>query len=437
MGAGEIGQSETNAAPPMDGGGARERAPRRRSKAAVAARWGIWAITASAVAALIALGAAQAVAFLEQRAANAPTPEPTPPLPVETLAVERVEGYQVIDRYAGRVEPTRAADLAFERAGLVTAVLVEEGDRVLAGQEIARLDADRLEAERARLEAERRRLEADRALAERTTTRQEELAGRGFSSSQSFDEARFRVESLTAQIDGVAAQQRALDIDIEKSVLRAPFAGVVAQRFVDDGAVVGAGARVIEVQESDRPRARIGVPPATAARLKVGEAYLVELDGRRELARLVAVRPDLDPSARTVELLLALDDHTPTETAPHRRPPVMGAVVRLELPRQVATAGFWVPLRALQQGQDGLWSVYTVAPAADGEGFEIGQETVERVHVEGRRAFVTVGTVGHGARVVSAGVSRIVRGQRIEPIDIETMDREPTELGSGDGAAAN
>jgi RND family efflux transporter MFP subunit len=356
------------------------------------------------MAGLIIAAVIGAVAVLHARAGADAAATPPDPLPVTTIIAQMQDGYEVVERYAGRLEAARATRLAFERDGLVLAVLVEEGDRVAAGQPIARMDIAPLEARRDALLAEQRRVEARLALAEATEARQRRLVDQGHSAEQRYDEVRYEVEALAAQLDGIAADIRRLDIDIAKSIITAPFAGTVAARMVDEGAVAAPGAPVVEIIETGRPEARIGIPPDAATALQVGSSHTIHIAGRAVEATLTALRPDLDGRTRTVTALFRLD-------RPVAAP--VGEVVRWERRRLVETGGAWLPLSALREGENGLWTLMTVAGGPNGP--EIALEAAEVVHVSGDRAFVR-GSFAAGARVVAEGHNRVVPGQPVEPV---------------------
>ena len=109
----------------------------------------------------------------------------------------------------------------------MTVVLKDEGDTVAAGEVVATLDTSQLEASRRQREAQIRELEARRDLAKLTLDRQSKLQKNGWSPEQRLDEARATLAELRAAIDRVKAQVASIDIDIGKSQLRAPFAGVM------------------------------------------------------------------------------------------------------------------------------------------------------------------------------------------------------------------
>ncbi|RMF11472.1 MAG: biotin/lipoyl-binding protein, partial [Alphaproteobacteria bacterium] len=114
-----------------------------------------------------------------------------PALPVAAMKARLVSGYEVRREFVGRVEARRESRVGFELGGLVTAVLAEEGDHLEPGQIIARLDTARLKAQRKQLFGRRAELRANIELARATRIRQEQLAQKGHSSQQRYDEARF------------------------------------------------------------------------------------------------------------------------------------------------------------------------------------------------------------------------------------------------------
>ncbi len=357
------------------------------------------------IMALSAVVLAAGTYWLHARAAVDALP-PTEPLAVRTAPLVAADHFQRTARYAGRIEAARMTTLAFEQPGLVTEVVVEEGDEVRTGAVIARQDVRIREAERDRLEAEQAALAARIALAERTEQRQSALETRGFSATQALDEARFARASLEAEAAAVAAEIARLDVELDKAILRAPFAGAIGARSLDDGATVTAGTPVVELFETGRPEARVGVPPEVAAGLAVGAVIKLEHADRTLEARLVGKRADLDGRTRTVQLRLAVDADPP---------PPLGTLVALALEERVALHGFRVPVTVLQAGAKGLFNVPIVLPQGDGD-WRRGYVAVEVLHTTAETAFVQ-GSVPAGALLVVAGAHRVANGAPVRLLD--------------------
>jgi RND family efflux transporter MFP subunit len=353
------------------------------------------------IAAIAALGALYDRADAQEKTTAAA------PIPVETATLRRRAAYETTALFLGRVEPARTARLAFERAGLVEAVLLDEADAAATDAPLARLDIAPLEIERRRLAAARDALAADLALADATLARAETLQARGHETGQSLDEARFGAAALTARIAETDAAIARIDLDIAKSTLRAPFAGVLAERLLDEGAVVAAGAEIGLWQETGRPQARIGLPAARASQLAPGARFTLEGPDGPVGATLVSISPEIDPATRTVAALFDLDASAPLANS---------ALIRLPLTRDEPGPGAWAPLSALQEGRKGLWSVYLLTDTTEGP--VVRRADVEALHVAEGRAFIR-GPFPDGARVVVTGLNRLTQGQRVTPVAAE------------------
>ncbi|MEQ8825427.1 MAG: efflux RND transporter periplasmic adaptor subunit [Filomicrobium sp.] len=358
-------------------------------------------VVLSATALFIGL-AAGGIALLHARAQAEPKHEIAPPVGVTTQKLQLVDGYDRVAGYTGRLEPARETNVAFERAGLILSIAPDEGDKVSAGDVIAKLDTARLKVNRQRLEARQRELAAQLKLADLTLGRQSKLEKRGWSPEQRLDEARTNRSQLLAGIDQVKAEIAALDIDLEKSELRAPFGGKIASRFVDEGAVVAAGTAVVRLLESDRRQARIGLPPQLAATLNGDQTYTLVAGAKKLAAKLSSQRPDLQTGTRTVTVLF--------EVADGANGVAFGDLVRLDLKTRVKERGAWVPLVALKEGRRGLWTILTVDRSDGSE--VVRPESVEVLYSRGDEVFVR-GTFRDGAEILTNGTDRVVAGQRV------------------------
>ncbi|MEM1310004.1 MAG: efflux RND transporter periplasmic adaptor subunit [Cyanobacteria bacterium P01_H01_bin.153] len=382
------------------------------------------------------------------------------PLAVETLTVEAVDSYTVARAYTGEIAALRSSDLGFTRGGELMQVLVEEGDRVTAGEPLAQLDTQSLLAQRRQLEAQKteaqaRLLELERGarqediaaaraevrdfenqlrLQQQQRSRREFLFAEGAISREQLDEFAFGAETLDARLDRaksrlnellngtrpeqVAAQRAVvqqleasiadLDIDLSKSTLKAPFAGIVSARQVDEGVVVGAGQSIVRLVEAAAPEARVGMPETAASRLQLGSLVTVNLGEQSFSATVKSVLPEVDPNTRTQIVVFQLEPAAIPQLNP-------GQTVRVELSETIATGGIWVPTQALTQDIRGLWSVLVVMPTESDTVQQVQPTSVEILHQESDRVLVQ-GTLQAGDRIVADGVHRLVPGQQVKTI---------------------
>lgn len=324
-------------------------------------------------------------------------------LTVATVKARLVPGYEVRREFVGRVEARRESQVGFELGGLVTAVLAEEGDHLELGQVIARLDTARLEVQLKQLRGRRAELQANIGLARATRIRQEQLAKKGHSSQQRYDEARFDEQALFGRLQQVDAETASVKLDIEKSEIKAPFAAIVGERFADEGIVIAAGTPVFDLLEQVNPEVRIGVAGDAVDGIAAGQQHTLLVRGRRVPATVRSVLPVRDRGTRSVDVLLTL--HVPFNGI--RR----GDLARLEIARHLNQPGFWLPLTALTESSRGLWAVYVAVGLTGDEGV-LERRELEVLHQEADRVFVR-GTLGDNEQVVAGGLQRLVPGQRV------------------------
>ncbi|MEL6585558.1 MAG: efflux RND transporter periplasmic adaptor subunit [Pseudomonadota bacterium] len=368
----------------------------------------LWRRAVTLMGTLAVLGVAVAAVvggrgIIADRAAAVPAPIPAPPTPVATAVVQMQDSYVVQRRFSGQVEARQSVNLAFEQAGTVARIAVREGATIAQGDVLAELDTRLLRAERARLTAQRRAMEAQAEQARRTNARQVELQDRGFASDQAVDTSSLTLAQLEASIAEIDAARTAVDINLDKAQLVAPFAGTIGARRLDTGAVVAPGAAVVTLVEAGTPRFRTGLDPDMAASLTLGDRVAVLFGDTVRQGRVAQLSPDLDPTTRTRTVFVDL----PGPALPD------GKTGELRLDRTVSGIGAWVPLSALRQGPRGTWTILVIEDGV------VGVEAAELVHLDAGRAFVR-GTFTDGAVYVPDGTHRLVPGQPV----VDLSDQE-------------
>jgi RND family efflux transporter MFP subunit len=325
------------------------------------------------------------------------------PVAVEEFAVQ--DGYQRELSFLGLTRAGRISSLGFEVPGTVARVEVREGTPVVAGDILAELDTAQLESRRAATEADMSQVSAQLELATLRAKRQKNLSATGAVSKEAFDETRLSAKALAAQLQAVQARLRGIDIDLEKSVLRAPYDGTIAQRQVNAGAVVSAGMPVLSLVASGKREAHIGIPVEKAAQLVEGDIYPLTLRGEVLQSTLRSIRPDVDPATLTTTAVFLLPPQTRA---------LDGEPISLSLPEPVQMRGGWLPIAALLEGERGIWTVLRLTQEHGVT--STAREVVEVLEVRGNRAYVR-GTLIDRQRVISDGVHRIAPGTAVQPLE--------------------
>lgn len=314
------------------------------------------------------------------------------PVPVSVQAVQRgVVRATVTNTKAGTVEALRRAELAPEVGGRVVFVPRREGDAVSAGDVLLRLDdaaarADLLLAERAlevaRSDHARTCIEAERA--GRELARKRRLFEEAVASVEEVDvaeSARDVAVSLCAlgeaEIARAAASVEVARVALEKTVLLAPFAGVIAELDVELGEWITPSPpglpmpTVVDLVDRSGNEIHAPMDEVDSARIAAGQLALVTVDsrpGETFLGRVMRVAPfvsDVEEQNRTVEVVVALDDDGVARSL------LPGTSADLEVVLEEATDVLRIPAHARLEGdrvlvlEDGRLALRTFEPGLE------------------------------------------------------------------------
>ncbi len=307
---------------------------------------------------------------------------------VEATAVSRSD---VSSRYtAGSTLTARETATVVARSqGVVSEVLVEEGDRVAAGQLLARVDDERLRLEIRRIEAGVTRLGAELA-------RSQSMLDRGMTSTEEHERLRFEHQ----------AEQAALNLaklESEHSAIRAPFDGVITLRHARRGQLLKVHAAAFEMANFDHLQARFDVPEAVAVKITAGAPVTLTLDalsGRSVAAHVARVSPEVDSATGTVAVTVDVDGKDEM-----LRP---GMFVRTWMALDTVADAMVIPRRALIN-ERGRSLVFVV---------EDGQVYRREVHlgIEQDESVEVLSGIDASAMVVITGQSTLRDGESVDVI---------------------
>ena len=192
----------------------------------------------------------------------------------------------------GTVAAARGVTISTETAGVVRAIRFESGALVRAGQTLVEIDAS---VERAQLASLNARLE----LASSNAVRTRRLAESGaYTTAQ--------LENDEAQLETVTADAEALKAQIERKIVRAPFAGKLGIREVNLGQYVNPGTAITVLESQESVFVDFTIPQQDLARVPVGAPTRIVLPGteppRTLPGRVAAVDPNVDAVTRAVKL---------------------------------------------------------------------------------------------------------------------------------------
>ncbi len=222
------------------------------------------------------------------------------PIQVEVATVEPRALPEVLT-LTGSVIAERQSDVAANVAGRVVSAAIERGQRVAQGQALVVVDARAaalsLEASTAQAELAR----AQAAQGREDCARAERLRAAGTLTQAEFERQITACRTMQLQADAAAAQAGLAAKNATDTTVRAPFAGVVGERYVNVGEYVQPATRIASLFVFDPVRVKISVPEAVVGRIREGQTLDVRVSAwpdRTFPARVDYVSPALRSETR-------------------------------------------------------------------------------------------------------------------------------------------
>ena len=323
----------------------------------------------------------------EERPSGRPARLPTP---VEVV-VARVDTMTDGITATGAIEAVQSIELRPEVEGRLVEILVTEGVEVADGTPLFRVD----DAERKALVA---RLEAERDLARQAVERARELISMDALTRAEMEQAEASVRSSQAQLD---LEQLRLD----RTTVRAPFAGVVGARLVSIGDYVDKSSRLTTLHTVDPQRAVFQVPERYAPRLR---------DGQRVVFQVAAVNREFTGVVDFVDPMVQLPGRTVTVKAEVRNPNRLlwpGMFIEVRLALEVRPNATVIPEDAILPVEGATYVWVVSSDVASRREVHLGIRTPGFVEIRAG--------VDPGDQVVVGGLERLTEGAPVRARIIE------------------
>ncbi len=193
----------------------------------------------------------------------------------------------------------------------VKRVLVREGDRVTAGQQIAEFDTAQLRAQMAERKATLESSRAQLAMADRTRQANAQLVKQNFISQNAFDTADSAHQVQLAAVATAQAQLELTQLSMTDAVVRAPISGTVSKRHVQPGEKVSFDAPLLSIVDLTQLEVQAQVPISDVTQIRKGMPTQVDvegIDGRKFEGRVERINPSAEPGTRTINVYISLSN---------------------------------------------------------------------------------------------------------------------------------
>lgn len=229
-----------------------------------------------------------------------------PAIELRAVVPDRTSRERIWD---GVVEAVHAATLSAQTGGRVLELPFDVNDYVKAGDVVVRFtDVEQQSAQR-QARAALAAAQATASEAEAESKRVSEIYGRRLVSRAQLDQATARRDATQALLESAQAAVKAASEQVDYTAVRAPYSGIVTQRFVEVGETVSPGQALIAGLSLDRLRLRVQVPQSDVAPIREhARAFLLLADGRRIEAERVTVFPYADPATHSFSVRVDLPE---------------------------------------------------------------------------------------------------------------------------------
>jgi len=226
--------------------------------------------------------------------------------PARAVRVARAET-RPMDRtlnVVGTLVAHREATVAAQVAGQIEQILVDVGDHVKTGRELARIDTAAHAALARQSAANLAKAIASAANAEQILKRVRALQQERIASSGELDQAVADAEQARAEVEAVRAADAVAQLNLDRSRVKAPFDGAVASRLTSAGNYVAIGTPIIRLVESDPLRMRLDVPERESILVRPGQPVRLRVEGDTNIyeGQITRLAPTLNEASRMLRV---------------------------------------------------------------------------------------------------------------------------------------
>jgi membrane fusion protein, multidrug efflux system len=328
---------------------------------------------------------------------------PTPTITLATTDIATVRRDVIEEGIAitGDLRPIESVEVRARLEGDLVGVYVREGERVRAGQVLARFESSEQESGHTSAEADRVAAQSELATAQWNLEQTTELYRAGAVAERDFKMAQQGVATARARLAAAQARLRATGSLVTDTRVFAPTTGVISSKFVENGEHVARGAPLFSLVRSDILELAAAVPARQANAVRVGQAVRFTADGRAFGGKVARVSPTVDPSTRSVTVYVQIPNASGAIKG--------GTFASGRVVSRVVSNVLVVPTAAVRQSaEDGKPFVYRIA----GKVLDIA--SVQLGVVDERAGFAeVVDGLAEGDRVITGNVGSLGRGMQV------------------------
>ena len=315
----------------------------------------------------------------------------------------------------GTVNSIRTVQVSAKEAGYVEAMLVDEGDKVNQGDVLMKLDRQLAELEVARVQAQIVEARARQKELERQRDEAAELLKKKHVAPTTYEEAKSNVEINKAVIQRLETELRRQRVIAERHQVIAPFSGVITEKLVEVGQWVNSNTALLNLIELEPLRIEVSVPQFYFNRIDLNTPVKLQYDaipGESFTAQVSSRIPVSDRNARTFPIFIRIAN------AEQKLVPGMSARVTFQLASEEHKQALLLPRDTVVLKPDGSRTVWVVS--SNGTNTQVQPVRITTGKNIKQNIEVTSGDISPGDRIIVKGNELLQPGQAVNVI--ETLD---------------
>lgn len=340
-----------------------------------------------------------------------------------TVITAHAGDFPLTARLPGRIKASTVAEVRPQVSGIIRERLFEEGATVAKDAPLYKIEDESYRAAVAAARASVAQAQANRDLAVTEEKRAIELFQNNTGSAQKRDSAVAQRQAADAALQAAEAQLMSAEIDLDRTTIRAPIAGVIGLSQTTTGALVAAQQQTalatiraldtvyVDVTQSATDILRLSSTAEGREMREIGAVRMLLADGSiyAETGHLAAAEPNVEPTTGMITLRMTF------QNPDHLLLP--GMYVEVDLPQAIARGAFSLPQNTVMRDRSGNAYVWIV------EGGSVVQRPVDIATSSGSNWIVTDG-MREGDQVISSGFQKTAVGA---PVEIVPADDAPGE----------
>jgi RND family efflux transporter MFP subunit len=342
-----------------------------------------------------------------------------PPTPVRLAVVTSAQTSDETLRYSASIIPYTQVDLAFRTSGYVTEVMqvrgadgrirdIGTGDYIEKGTVLAQVRLEDMKNQVAQAQAQLDQVVAQHNQAEQDFGRAKALFSTQSLTKPDYDQSQQRFNSSVAAVDNAKAALRQAELTLGDSDLKAPFSGVLLNRYIELGSLGSPSTAAFTIADISAVKATFGVPDYALTSVRLGEQLSITLQD--EVTPFVGKVTSISPSADQRNRVFAVEV-TVSNPRGHLKP---GMIASLSLGENSHSSAPSVPLSAIvpYPTEAGRFAVMVAEERAGKWTATLREVQLGATH----ESSIAVAGVKPGEKVIAVGAQLLKDGEPIEVI---------------------